>query len=61
MKLPDPRWWMKFSKMTIKSVQNVHVWVFEVADYKFIVIFKKFNMADSRWWTTFWKNTVKSD
>ena len=30
-----------------KSVQNVHLRVFEVADdYKFIVICTKFNMAD---------------
>ena len=50
----DPRWRMKFSKMTIKSVQNVYLWVFEVADCEFVVIFRKFNMADLRWWMTFW-------
>ena len=60
--MEDPRWLMKFSKMTIlKSVQYVHLRVFEVADYEFIVIFTKFNMADSRWWVTFWENTVESD
>ena len=44
-----------------KVSTNVHLRVFGVADYEFIVIFMKFNMADSRWWITFCKNTVKSD
>ena len=43
--MADPRRRMKFSKIT-KSVQNVHLRVFEVADFEFIVIFTKFNMAN---------------
>ena len=52
---------MKFSKITVKSVQNIHPWVLGVTDYEFIVIFTKFNIANSRWWLTFRKNNVKSD
>ena len=50
----------EFSKMTIKSVQNVHLRVFYVVDYGFILIFIKFNMADSRWRMIFRENTVES-
>ena len=53
--MADPRWWIKLSKITVKSVQYVHPLVFGVADYEFIVRFTKFNIADSRRWMTFSK------
>ena len=37
--MANPTWQMKFSKMTITSVQNVLLRVLEVAHYEFIVRF----------------------
>ena len=39
--MADPRWRMKFLKITVKSVQNAYPRVFGIADYKFIDRFTK--------------------